>query len=120
MHSVTKSATLEIFIPFPAEVESQIVAAEQRIEESLAWLAKSAQPFSLRVFLEFLPCIVQFEQTIDSEAIKKEFARKAKKLDLTYDGSVAWQTEKKGFALYYYTKKIITEMISSLVTASVC
>ena len=105
MQSTLKTATLEIFVKFPPDIHECIATAQRRYDECIEWLPLSAQPFPKRIYWEYLPEVTAFEASIDAETIRNEFARKAKKLDLMYDGKVEWVAEPAGLRFSTTLKK---------------
>ena len=98
--SYFSSAIAEFFVPFPQEIAEMIDNEEQRNGG-----ATSIRPNLPVTYFDECRAVQDFEEGLDFEAIRAEMSRQAKKLDLSHDGSIHFQHERRGLRIWAHLNK---------------
>lgn len=99
LRAMIVSARLEMFIAFPPELKESLDADRSATEAGLAMIPGYARP-RCPAFHEFAPQIAAFEAVLPWDAIRAEFARKAKKIGLSAASDVSIKPERDGLVLW--------------------
>jgi len=97
MHAKATRATLTIFVPYSAELQKQVDAQRELVAD----LRKRHPTLAIAELFD-IPAVSEFSYALPWDEIRVEFARKAKKLDLSFRESpfpVSMTTQSGGLML---------------------
>ena len=97
------SARMEVFLPFPADVLEAVDRDTLQIATAISAMPDWARAV-VGSYAEFSPHIAAFGEGLNWQAIRAEFARKAKKIGLIADHDVSFRATKTGFDMWCTAK----------------